>query len=121
MQWKGKLIGFLLGLLTRRPQLVVIGLVLGHLYDIGLFSGAAASAPPAAAPTTPPALDPYATLGVSVSSSDAEIEQAYRRKISEYHPDRVANAADEIRNLAEQRARDINAAYETIQQQRRKG
>ena len=118
MQWKGKLIGFLLGLLTRRPQLVVIGLVLGHLYDIGMFSGASA---PGAKDAPPPAVDAYATLGVSASASDAEIEQAYRRKMSEYHPDRVANAADEIRGLAEQRAREINAAYETIQQQRRKG
>lgn len=115
MQWKGKLIGFLLGLLTRRPPLIVIGLILGHLYDIGMFSRNDAPTPP------PPAVDAYATLGVSADSSDADIEQAYRRKMSEYHPDRVANAADEIRGLAEQRAREINAAYETIQQQRRKG
>ena len=119
MQWKGKLIGFLLGLLTRRPQFVVIGLVLGHLYDIGMFSGTSASGPTDA--PTPPVADAYATLGVSASASDEEIEQAYRRKMSEYHPDRVANAADEIRALAETRAREINAAYETIQQQRRKG
>ena len=120
MQWKGKLIGLLLGLLTRRPQLVVIGLVLGHLYDIGLFNRVAAATPPTATPATSD-VDPYTTLGVSASSSDADVEQAWRRKMSEYHPDRVANAAEEIRNLAEQRAREINVAYETIQQQRRKG
>ena len=117
MKWKGKLIGLLLGLLTRRPQFMILGLVIGHLFDIGLLSRDASAAPPA----RPPANDAYATLGVSASSTDAEVEQAWRRKMSDYHPDRVANAAEEIRALAEQRAREINVAYETIQQQRRKG
>ena len=39
--------------------------------------------------------------------------------ISDYHPDKVANAAKELRELAEVRAREINAAYETIKQLRR--
>jgi DnaJ-domain-containing protein 1 len=114
MNWKGKLIGLLLGLLTRRPLLILIGLVLGHLYDMGVF---AAKPGPAASPA-PPALDPYATLGVDPSASDEEIEQAYRRGMSEYHPDRVQNAAREIRDLAGQRAREINGAYEEIKRQR---
>ena len=118
MSWKGKVIGVLLGLLTRRWQLIALGLALGHLYDIGVFKSAAHA--PGASPPPPPQPDPYAVLGVSVGSSDEEIEQAYRRKMSEYHPDRVANAAEEIRALAETRARDINAAYETIRQQRKK-
>jgi preprotein translocase subunit Sec63 len=114
--WTGKVVGLLLGLLTRNRYLIVIGLIVGHLYDIGAFR--AATKPPA---PPPPANDPYATLGVSASASDEEIEQAWRRRMSEYHPDRVANSADEIRALAETRAREINTAYETIQQQRRKG
>jgi DnaJ-domain-containing protein 1 len=118
MKWTGKVVGLLLGLLTRRPQLMVIGLILGHLYDMGVFTGASTSAPPS---PPSPATDPYATLGVSASATDDEIEQAWRRKMSEYHPDRVANSADEIRALAEKRASEINAAYETIQKQRRKG
>ena len=114
MKWKGKLIGLLLGLLTRRPPLILIGLVLGHLYDMGLFSGKPES-PASPPPATP---DPYATLGVDASASDEEIEQAYRRGMSEYHPDRVANAAKEIRDLAGQRARELNGAYEEIKRQR---
>ncbi|MBP8081043.1 MAG: DnaJ domain-containing protein [Arenimonas sp.] len=114
MNWKGKLIGLLLGLLTRRPLLILVGLVLGHLYDMGVF--AAKSGP--AASSTPPALDPYATLGVDPSASDEEIEQAYRRGMSEYHPDRVGNAAKEIRDLAGRRASEINGAYEEIKRQR---
>ena len=115
MKWKGKLIGLLLGLLTRRPQFIVIGVLLGHLYDIGIFSPKAA---PSAPPTAPSSADPYAILGVSASATDDEIEQAYRRGMSEYHPDRVANAAKEIRELAGLRAREINGAYEEIKRQR---
>ena len=117
MNWKGKLIGLLIGLLTRRPPLMVLGLLIGHLYDIGLFSAGAAVPRPPPAPVAPPA-DPYAILGVNSSSSNEEIEQAYRRRMSEYHPDRVASAAPEIRELAGQRAREINGAYEQIKQQR---
>jgi DnaJ-domain-containing protein 1 len=119
MASKGKTIGGLIGLvifvLTRRPWMLVIGLALGHLYDIGLFGSAAA---PAAPPPPAPPQDPYATLGVSSSASDEEVEQAYRRRMSEYHPDRVANAAQEIRDLAGLRAGEANAAYETIKRQR---
>jgi len=115
MKWKGKLIGLLLGLLTRRPLFIVIGVLLGHLYDSGVFSAKAGSAE---APASPPAADPYAVLGVSAAASDDEVEQAYRRRMSEYHPDRVENAAKEIRELAGQRAREINGAYEDIKRQR---
>ena len=121
MKWTGKIIGGVLGLLSRNPRIFLFAIIIGHLYDMGLFSGASAgnnssAPPPASAPS-----DPYAILGVSSSDNMETIEQAYRRMISEYHPDRVANAASEIRDLAERRAREINTAYETIQQQRRKG
>ena len=115
MKWTGKLVGFVLGLLTRRVQLVVLGVVLGHLYDLGLFSGRQPDAPP---PVPPAGADPYATLGVSPTASDDEVEQAYRRAMSEYHPDRVASAAQEIRDLAGTRAREINVAYEQVKRQR---
>ena len=41
-QWKYKIIGALLGILTRRPQFIILGLVIGHLFDIGFFSKKAA-------------------------------------------------------------------------------
>jgi curved DNA-binding protein CbpA len=31
-----------------------------------------------------------------------------------YHPDRVVNAADELRDLAEKRSKEINWAYERM-------
>lgn len=38
-QWKGKIIGGLIGLLLRRPVFIILGVVIGHLYDKGAFSG----------------------------------------------------------------------------------
>ena len=121
MKWQGKLIGLGIGLLLgaslRRPTLLVIGLALGHLYDIGFFASKPAAGP-SPAPPPAPAIDPYATLGITSSASDDAVDQAYRRRMSEYHPDRVANSAKEIRDLAELRAREVNGAYETIKRQR---
>jgi DnaJ-domain-containing protein 1 len=113
--WKGKLIGFLLGLLTRRPQFIALGLIIGHLYDMGVFNSA-----PSAAPQTPAAMDdPYKVLEVDPKASDDDIEAAYRRLIAQYHPDKVDGAAAEIRDLAAKRASAINAAYDAIQKIRR--
>jgi len=114
-RWKGKLIGFLLGLLTRRIQFIVLGLIVGHLYDMGVFD----STPRTAAPTTSPPEDPYQVLEVDPKASDDEIEAAYRRLIAQYHPDKVDGAAAEIRELAAKRAGAINAAYDAIQKIRR--
>jgi len=116
MGWKGKVIGFLLGLLTRRPAFMLLGLVLGHLYDMGMFHGRGSAPPPPPGPTSLDAA--YTELGLAPSASDEQVEQAFRRLISEYHPDRVANAAKEIRDLAEARARKINTAYEAIRRDR---
>ena len=111
--WKGKLVGALLGLLTRRPQFILLGLAIGHLYDMGLFSARRGEHKPDAAEA-----DPYAVLGVAEDAPMEEIDAAYRRKMSDYHPDKVANAAAEIKALAETRAREINAAYEAIRKRR---
>lgn len=122
MTGKGKLIGLLVGLLfgasLRRPWLALIGLALGHLYDRGVF-GPSAPDTRTDRPTSTPAPDPYAVLGISPEASNEEVEQAWRRRMQEYHPDRVANAAAELRELAERRAREANAAWETIRRQRK--
>jgi DnaJ-domain-containing protein 1 len=115
VSWTGKIAGAFVGLLLRRWQFVLLGLVVGHLFDIGMLGGPRpADAPP---PTPPP--DPYRDLGVDPSATDADIEAAYRRLIAQYHPDRVSGAGPELRELAETRARTINAAYERIQKIRR--
>ena len=53
-------------------------------------------------------------LGISFDASDAEISSAYRRKMTEYHPDKVAHLAQEYRDLAEQKSKDLNKAREIL-------
>lgn len=50
-------------------------------------------------------------LGVAPDATHDQIVSAYRARMSEYHPDKVANLGADIRALAEQKAKEINAAY----------
>jgi DnaJ-domain-containing protein 1 len=117
MRWTGAVIGAVVGLFLFRGRLagVLIGGLLGWLVEWGIRSNRAA--PPA---PPPPATsdDPYAILEIAPTASDTEVESAYRRLIAQYHPDKVAGAAAELRDLAETRARAINTAYDRILRQR---
>lgn len=62
--------------------------------------------------------DPYAVLGVPPDADAATVKRAYRKLISEHHPDRLGGLPEDLRRRAEERARDINAAYERIQAER---
>lgn len=64
--------------------------------------------------------DAYAALGVSHSASDAQIKRAYRRLMSENHPDKLAGRGlpESMRELAEERTREITAAYRVISEAR---
>jgi DnaJ like chaperone protein len=60
----------------------------------------------------------FAVLGVPEHSSIEEIHAAYRKLMSQYHPDRVASLGVELRELAEKKAKEINAAYDAAQKVR---
>jgi DnaJ-domain-containing protein 1 len=57
---------------------------------------------------------PHEVLGVTATASPSEIKRAYQKLMAKYHPDRVANAAEELQALAEKRSKEINAAYATM-------
>lgn len=63
--------------------------------------------------------DPYSVLGVSQSASDAEIKKAYRELARKYHPDNYQN--NPLADLAEEKMKEINEAYDTITKQRTGG
>ena len=63
--------------------------------------------------------DPYSVLGVSQNASDEEIKKAYRELARKYHPDNYQN--NPLADLAEEKMKEINEAYETITKQRSGG
>jgi DnaJ like chaperone protein len=65
--------------------------------------------------TDPVAKDPYAILGLTSDASEREIKRAYRKLISQHHPDKLGDVPEELKRRAEERAREINTAYEKIQ------
>ena len=106
-RWRGKLLGLVVGwLLLRHPAGGLLGLLLGHAFDAGWFRS--------------PSDDPYRVFGLGPDASDADIDLAWRRLISQYHPDRVAGAAPDLQRQAEAKSRELNAAYDRIKQLRKK-
>lgn len=58
--------------------------------------------------------DPYAVLGVRRGATGDELRQAYRDRMAEYHPDKVAHLGPELRKLAEKKTLEIQRAYERL-------
>ena len=63
-------------------------------------------------------LSPHTILSVSATATIAEIKTAYRKRIHEYHPDKVAALGPELRALAEEKTKQIIWAFETLQKHR---
>ena len=108
-RWYGKLLGFFAGAALLRPNPLLgalLGLLIGHAFDVDWFKLRRDN--------------PYAVLGLTSDVSDAEIDQAYRRLISQYHPDKLAGVAADLRRQAETKAGEINGAYDRIRTLRKR-
>lgn len=64
-------------------------------------------------------MDPYKVLGVSPSATDEEIKSAYRQLAKKYHPDRYRG--HDLQDLASEKLKQINEAYDTVQKERQSG
>lgn len=99
--------------------LYTIGEVLGfsrsqidHLFNIA--NGAAPSANDTLTLT-----QAYKILGVSKGSSEAEVKKAYRRLMSQHHPDKLVakGLPDEMIKLATEKTQEIRKAYDLVKKE----
>jgi DnaJ like chaperone protein len=58
----------------------------------------------------------YATLGLQPDADAQQIKRAYRKLISQYHPDKLVSQGlpEEMMEMSKKRVREINAAYDKI-------
>lgn len=60
--------------------------------------------------------DPYQILNVSSNATDDEVKKAYRDLARKYHPDNYHD--NPLADLAQEKMKEINAAYDEIQRRR---
>ena len=81
-----------------------------------LRAGTTGPSGPGARPSQDKLADAYMALGVTPDSDPAAIKRAYRKLISQNHPDKLAarGLPESMRAVAEERSREINSAYDLI-------
>jgi DnaJ like chaperone protein len=64
--------------------------------------------------------DAYAALGVSESVGDKELKRAYRKLMSQNHPDKLIakGVPEDMIKLATEKSQEIQSAYEMVRKQR---
>jgi len=66
--------------------------------------------------------DAYKALGVTADQSDQEIKRAYRKLMSQYHPDKLIGQGvpEDMVKVATEQAKEIQVAYDLIKKHRDK-
>ena len=99
---------------TNEILVVIGGLIFGY-WVVSLLTRK--KRPPDGAPPAADAADAagaawHEVLQVSPAAAMQDIHAAYRRGVSQYHPDKVASLGAELQALADRKSKQINAAYE---------
>ena len=65
--------------------------------------------------------DAYKALGVSADSTDQEVKKAYRKLISQYHPDKLIGQGlpEDMIAVATEQAKEVQLAYDLIAKSRK--
>lgn len=58
--------------------------------------------------------DPWEVLGLEKGARPEEIRRAYHEQLRRYHPDRVEDLGEELRQVAHQRTLEIRRAYDEL-------
>jgi len=90
---------------------VVFGLVAGYWVVSKLFFHSSSEA--TSVTSLPKRAAWYEVLEVDPAVSMEEIHAAYRRLISQYHPDKVEHLGAELKELAARKSQEITVAYQT--------
>lgn len=61
--------------------------------------------------------DPWQVLEIPSGSTQEEIKKAHRKQSKLYHPDKVSQLGKDLRDMAENKTKDINRAYAMLQRQ----
>lgn len=60
----------------------------------------------------------YKILEIDPGASNDEVKKAYRRMARKYHPDMVSHLGDDFNNIANEKFKKVNEAYEKIKRSR---
>lgn len=65
--------------------------------------------------------DAYSALGVSAESTDHEIKRAYRKLMSQYHPDKLMGQGvpEDMIQVATEKTQEVQSAYDLIKKYRK--
>ncbi|MFQ6021818.1 MAG: co-chaperone DjlA [Acidiferrobacterales bacterium] len=101
---------------SRQEFEYLIGTIRGAQHYHDYYAGAERAAP------KPSLADAYAVLGVPHEANDDEIKKAYRRLMSQHHPDKLVakGLPEEMMALAKEKVQEINRAYDQIRETRRR-
>jgi uncharacterized membrane protein YkvA (DUF1232 family) len=58
--------------------------------------------------------DPYSILGLEPGATKDEIRAAYKKKASQYHPDKVQHLGEDFQELAHEKFVAIQKAYDKV-------
>ena len=64
--------------------------------------------------------DYYKILEINKTATEEEIKKAYRKLAMKYHPDKFANSSEEEKKKAEEKFKEIQEAYETLSDKKKK-
>ena len=66
--------------------------------------------------------DAYTILSINPGANDSEVKRAYRKLISQHHPDKLISKGlpEEMMKIATQKTQEIRAAYECVMDERKR-
>ena len=59
---------------------------------------------------------PYRILEIDASANEEEVKKAFRKMANKYHPDKVSHLGKEMQEIAEEKFKAVNDAYQQIKE-----